>query len=233
MSFAGEGDDTVIGGDGNDTILGEGGSDTLHGGNGDNTLYGGDGDDEMLGGAGTDVIYGEGDADLILGGTCEDLLDGGAGDDRIFGEFGLDVLVGGAGADFLHGGEDGDRLTGGGGNDDFAWNSLDQSLLGKVGAYSFDTITDYYQGDRLDSPFASATLTESHGTVTILSEQYIRALLNPIFTPYTACAFQAFGWNGTFVAFNDNVAGFQASSDGIVFLENYNLITANYPISLA
>ena len=186
----------------------------------------------MLGGAGTDVIYGEGDADLILGGTCEDLLDGGAGDDRIFGEFGLDILVGGAGADFLHGGEDGDRLTGGGGNDDFAWNRLDQSLLGKVGAYSFDTICDYHQGDRLDSPFASATLTATGGMVTTLSERSIQALLNTSFIPFTACAFQASGWNGTFVAFNDNVAGFQASSDSVVFLENYNLVTANYTITL-
>jgi hypothetical protein len=160
-------------------------------------------------------------------------LEGGVGEDRIFGEKGRDVLVGGTEADFLHGGEDADRLTGGSGNDDFAWSSLDQSLLGAPGAYSFDTITDYSQGDRLDSPFASGTITASIGTVATLSERAIRALLNPSFTPNAAFAFQATGWNGTFVAFNDNVAGFQASSDSIVFLENYNLITAAYPITLA
>jgi hypothetical protein len=43
-------------------------------------------------------------------------------------------------------------------------------------------------------------------------------------------AFQASGWNGTFIAINDNIAGFNPTTDSVVFLQNYNLIVASFPI---
>jgi hypothetical protein len=66
-----------------------------------------------------------------------------------------------------------------------------------------------------------------------LTEKAIRSLLGTQFTAFSAKAFQASGWNGTFVAFNDATAGFQANSDSVVYLANYNLPLASYPIQLA
>jgi hypothetical protein len=45
-------------------------------------------------------------------------------------------------------------------------------------------------------------------------------------------AFQASGWSGTFVAINDNIAGFNPTTDSVVFLQNYNIIVASHPIQV-
>jgi hypothetical protein len=84
----------------------------------------------------------------------------------------------------------------------------------------------------LGAILASGTITSSSGTVGSLTESAIQSLLNSQFPAASARAFQAAGWNGTFVATNDGLAGFKASSDSIVFLENYNLVLATYPIVL-
>jgi hypothetical protein len=47
----------------------------------------------------------------------------------------------------------------------------------------------------------------------------------------TARAFKVTGFNGTFVALNNNVAGFQRDQDAILFLSSYNLSFTN-PIGI-
>ena len=199
---AGDGDDIAYGGDGNDTLLGGAGNDLLFTGGGDNSADGGDGDDAIVGEGGNDI------------------LSGNSGDDRIYGNAGRDVINGGAGVDLLSGGADGDV---------FVWSRLQHSLLGSPGAYRFDTVTDYRSGDRLDAVFDGATgsIQSSLAHIGQLSAAAIAgALTTRSFTSYAARAFTASGWNGTFVAFNDGNAGFDATQDSIIFLSNYNFATA-------
>jgi len=47
----------------------------------------------------------------------------------------------------------------------------------------------------------------------------------------TARSFQVSGFSGTFVALNDNIAGFQSNQDAILFLSGYNPSTTN-PIAI-
>ncbi|MFM1798059.1 MAG: hypothetical protein RLZZ117_337 [Cyanobacteriota bacterium] len=65
-----------------------------------------------------------------------------------------------------------------------------------------------------------------------LTATAIQSLLNSQFPAFSARAFQAVGWNGTFVAMNDGVAGYNANTDSIVLLQNYNLVLAAHPIVL-
>ena len=89
----------------------------------------------------------------------------------------------------------------------------------------------YRAGDRLDALFASGTITSSSGTLAgRLTESGIQALFTGQLPSYGARAFQAAGWNGTFVVMNDGFAGFNASSDSLVFLQNYNITLATHPI---
>ncbi len=67
-SFAGAGDDVVIGGNGVDTIWGGSGNDTINGGNGGDWIYGGSGNDTINGGNGADNIIGGYGADTLRGG---------------------------------------------------------------------------------------------------------------------------------------------------------------------
>ena len=89
-TYAGNGNDNLIGYDiqnlmygnvGNDTLSGMGGNDTLDGGDGNDSLYGGTGSDVLLGGAGVDILNGENGDDVLDGGTGDDTLNGGQGND--------------------------------------------------------------------------------------------------------------------------------------------------------
>jgi Ca2+-binding RTX toxin-like protein len=70
---------------------------------------------------------------------------GGLANDTIIGGSGNDTLVGGGGNDALHGGLGADTLTGGAGNDTFDYDTVLEST-----SASFDTITDFTAGDRID-----------------------------------------------------------------------------------
>jgi phosphodiesterase/alkaline phosphatase D-like protein len=97
-------------------------------------------------GAGADVVMGSTGADSITAGGGTDRLVGGAGNDWLAGEAGDDRLLGGAGADTLLGGEGRDLLRGDAGNDRFVWQSLTDSVAGKL-----DVVQDFVRGqDRLD-----------------------------------------------------------------------------------
>ena len=144
--------------------------------------------------------------------------------DTILGNSAKNVLKGGGGADFIRGGGGKDTLTGEAGLDTFDFTSLSDSLLA-----SFDTITDYSLGETLNRPGAGTTLNAITGTaLTSLTAASIAGALNALtFTANSSRAFKVSSFSGTFIAFNDAVAGFNAASDSIIFLQNYNISATN------
>jgi serralysin len=227
---------TVSGGDATgDTIAnfenltGSSYNDTLTGSSANNTIYGGAGNDTVDGGAGDDLIYlGDGNDyvnitslgnDTFYGGNGDDYIYGYTGNETYYGEAGNDTLLGYSGNDTLIGGGGKDTLTGGSGTDKFSYTALDQSLLA-----SYDVITDYTTNEQIDAPSSvlATTLTNSIGTAASLSASAISAVLTSgVFVANSARAFTVTGLSGTFIAFNNAIAGFDSSKDSILFLQNY------------
>ena len=91
-----------------------------------------------------------------------------------------------------------------------------------------DVIIDYSIGDFIDSPGFGALLRTSVGTVSKYASVNISALLTPTIFPAKSCAaFNVLGLSGTFLALNDGTAGFDAATDGIVFLSGYSISGIN------
>jgi len=164
----------------------------------------------------------------LTGTNLADALAGLAGNDTLTGLGGNDTLNGGTGNDLLVGGSGKDVLIGGSGRDTFKYNALNESLLS-----GFDVIKDYTgagsTGDRIDAPITvkAVTLTASKGTATGLTEAAIKLVLTSAkFGANTAAAFKVSGQSGTFIAFNNATAGFQASADSIIQLASYNIGTS-------
>jgi endoglucanase len=156
-------------------------------------------------------------------------LTGDGGNNALNGLGGNDGLNGGAGSDRLNGGVGKDILTGGIGMDQFVLGALGDSLLG-----GFDVITDYTLGEQIDVPvaIATSTLTASSGNATSLTATAIQAVLtNGVFTANSARTFTVTGQTGTFLALNDGISGFNASTDSLIHLSNYTISTPN-PVTL-
>ena len=114
-------------------------------------------------------------------------------------------------------------------SDSFSWQTLSQSLLS-----AYDTVSNYEAADRIVmASFATpTTLISSKGSLTALNASNISALLNAAaFPTASAAAFTVIGSNGTFVAINDSTAGFQQTTDAILFLTAYTLSASN-PITI-
>jgi serralysin len=166
-------------------------------------------------------VEGSQGGETIIGTSANNVMNGNGGDDTINGGNGNDTLIGGAGNDSLVGGNGKDILTGGSGSDKFAYTALGQSLLA-----NYDVITDYSIGDQIDavSSIVATTLTTSVGNAASLSAAAISTVLTSgVFTANSANAFTVTGLAGTFVAFNDAVAGFNSANDSLIFLQNYTL----------
>ena len=133
-----------------------------------------------------------------------------------------DSITGNTSNNNIRGGLGKDTLTGFGGIssiDTFQFTSFADSL-----AASFDVITDYQAGDRLDRPgvFSPAIVLTSASTYTAFTA------IPSTFAANTSLAFKlTTGPVGTYVAFNDNTAGFNAALDSIVFLQGYNISSSN------
>jgi Ca2+-binding RTX toxin-like protein len=156
---------------------------------------------------GSSVINGTGNAanNILTGNTANNTLNGGAGND---------TLIGGAGKD---------TLTGGTGTDRFVFTSLADSLLA-----GYDVISDYTIGEQIDAPptVAAVVLNTSSGIAASLAAADISSALG-VFAANTAKAFTVTGQSGTFLAFNDATAAFNAATDSIVQLSGYNISAAN------
>ncbi len=254
-SLAGEaGNDSLTGGLGNDTLFGGLGNDTLNGGaDNDTYLFDTDlvlGGDRLIDASGIDTLnfaatttktinlnLGSTAAQTVTAGnltltlasaTAFENVIGGSLNDTIVGNSLANSLAGEAGNDSLTGGLGKDILTGSDGLDTLNYNSLGESLLS-----GFDVIQGYNgTGASLDSinapgSIAAITLTASKGTASSLTAAAIQLVLtNAAFAANTAAAFKVTGQSGTFIALNNGVAGFQAASDAIIQLSDYDIAVA-------
>lgn len=119
-----------------------------------------------------------------------------------------------------------DRLIGSQNESDyFTWTSLTHSLLS-----AYDTITNYDLKDALQLAHQvnTASIASSSGNINTLTAANISGLLTTsTFTAASTAAFTVSGISGTFVAANNSIAGFQGSTDAIIFLKDYTLDGSN------
>jgi Ca2+-binding RTX toxin-like protein len=179
-----------------------------------NNIQGFDRSNDVINGLdGNDRISGRGGNDLLRGGNGNDTLLGDSGNDTLFGNTGNDLLVGGAGADIL---------IGGSGTNTFRYSTLTDSLLANP-----DHITDFVIGtDIIDGQNAvTASNLFKGGTVSALTQAGISTVLNSgSFTSKGAAVF-TYGTGSstqTFLALNNNVAGFQTNGDAIIDITGYS-----------
>ncbi|MEB3317891.1 MAG: bluetail domain-containing putative surface protein [Cyanobacteriota bacterium] len=192
-------------------------------------MDGGTGNDNLVGVDNSDLMLGSDGDDNLSGGDDLDPLQGGSGNDKLYGDAGNDLLLGGIGNDLLEGVDGADPFTGSAGKERLMLRSLSESLLNDSGNTS-DTITDYRNGDILDLPRARGSLSTSAGSVAALTAASLQSLFNVQLPSFSARAFQATGWRGTFLTINDRTPGFNANFDSILFLRDYNIFSASHPV---
>lgn len=222
--YGGDGNDYLEGGNGNDSLWGDKGNDLLYGNESNDILYGGEGLDQLWGGKHNDTLYGNQNSDFLYGGYGNDQLFGGEENDYLTGESGNDLIVGGLGKDTLLGGADADT---------FVFNTNQDSLL-----VSYDVIKDLQIGiDSIDGLTAlSAAQVKELGNInglvpknSGLTEATLKIFLNSNnFLANGATTF-TFG-SQTFLALNDNLAGFSASTDAIIEITDFSGNLANLSI---
>jgi hypothetical protein len=118
-----------------------------------------------------------------------------------------------------------DVVTGTSGADTFSWDSLAKTSL-----VSYDTVAGFASVDRLAIRGLSygQTLRGSVGTIASLTYGNMISLLNGTRLPTNAAAaFTVTGMAGTFIALNDQRAAFQSDTDGLLFLKQYAIGSAN------
>ncbi len=123
-----------------------------------------------------------------------------------------------------------DVVTGTSAADVFSWDSLMETSL-----VSYDTVVNFSSNDKLAIRNLSygQTLRGSIGNISSLTYANMIALLNATRLPANrASVFTVTGISGTFVALNDRRAAFQSDTDGLVFLKQYSIGSAN-PVTIA
>jgi Ca2+-binding RTX toxin-like protein len=155
-------------------------------------------------------VIGSNFADSITGNASNNNLSGGAGNDTVTGGDGYDTIVGGFGSD---------SITGGNGIDQYDYLSLSDSLLA-----DYDIIIDYSLGEVINRPGSGQVINSSNGTASSLTASALSGLLNIFsFTGNSSAAFTVLNLSGTFIALNDATAGFNESTDSILYLPAYNI----------
>ena len=143
----------------------------------------------------------------------------GTGNDRdntITGNSGRNRITGGLGKDIL---------TGGLGQDVFFYAGRNESLLGR-----FDVIKDFSAGETIACGFdvEGDAIIAPRGIIDSLVESSIKGLLTEtVFEANSVDAFKVIGISGCFVAINDSNNGFQAGTDSIIHLLNYDISASN------
>lgn len=114
----------------------------------------------------------------------------------------------------------------------YRWNSLqDSKLKGPRRSVLWDVVTNYQAGDQIDAP-DSITTTEimvASGSIRKLNAGLVnsKGLGGKNFLANTAAAFtyegpiQAYR-NGVFLVLNDGRAGYQQTSDALIFLQGFS-----------
>lgn len=156
--------------------------------------------------------YGAGESTATF--TETDFL---SNDNVIVGLEGDDIIAGGAGDDIIRGQGGADTLSGDGGSDLFAYGGLRNSLLN-----SFDTITDLTIGtDQIKGAYAvAASQVAQLGTVATLNEAGIQAVLTAAELSSKGAATFTYD-SRTFLALNNQVAGYAAADDALIEITGF------------
>lgn len=200
-----------------DLISGREGSDVIFSFDSDDFVLGGAGKDSIFAGEGNDLLLGEAGSDNILGDSGEDSLHGGEGNDFLLGGDGEDLLHGGEGNDRIDGKGGADILTGDGGMDTFTYKSLKHSTLD-----DFDTITDLKVGtDKIKGTYTvDSSEVAQLGAVETLDEAGIQAVLTE--SEFITKGAATFTFDAqTFVALNDEEAGYLAADDALIEITGF------------
>jgi Ca2+-binding RTX toxin-like protein len=141
---------------------------------------------------------------------------GNSANNTITGNTASNIINGGNGNDILTGAGGKDTLTGGAGIDRFGYKTLADSVLGAANN-SFDVITDFNAnaGNDLFLVTTARAGFNNVGTVATLDAAGIGAKLTTSTFATNFAAQFTFG-SRTFVAINDTVAGFSATTDAVV-----------------
>jgi Ca2+-binding RTX toxin-like protein len=234
------GSDRVQGGAGNDVMNAGAGNDIFQGGAGDDLLNGGSGADQLIGESGNDTYIVDNLSDRIteglnagidtvqssvtytLGSNLENLTLIDSGNINGTGNALNNIITGNSGNNILRGSGGADTLTGASGVNTFVVGSLSDSLLS-----GFDHITDLKIGiDRIDGPRAvNAASVAELGEVASLTESAIASVLTAssfLGNRAATFTFADAGESRTFLALNNGIAAFQASSDAIIEITGYS-----------
>ena len=147
----------------------------------------------------------------------DNIITGNSNNNQLNGKAGNDTLIGGGGCDLL---------TGGAGSDTFVFTTLSDSLLS-----CYDCITDFSIGqDKIKGPnvVAASSLKKlgSFSSKSYFSEAEASKILNS--NNFAAKGASVFSFTDgnlnkyTFLAINDNQAGFQAKSDAIIDITGFS-----------
>ncbi|MBK1986495.1 hypothetical protein A0J48_002855 [Sphaerospermopsis aphanizomenoides BCCUSP55] len=178
----------------------------------------------------TQFIIGGNDQDVLSGNDGLDNIAGNNGNDELYGLGGNDTLDGGNGKDILVGGVGADVLAGGNGADQFCYLNFTDSVFS-----SYDQITDFdINTDIIDGINAVSKTNVFHaGAVNSLSVNDIQAVLTNTKLVANGAATFTLGsgtTQQTFVALNDNIAGFSAATDAIIEITGFTGILNNLAI---
>jgi len=173
--------------------------------------------DSFFSGASVTSLYAD-YTNLTLTGTSAINGTGNAKDNTITGNQANNTINGAVGADVL---------TGLGGTDTFVYTTLANSLLGSPSGYTFDRITDFAIGqDKLDGPkTVSTTQFQRLGAVATLDQAGLQSVLTTTKLVANGAASFTFvdgGTTRTFVALNNNVAGFDGTKDAVLEITGYS-----------
>jgi Ca2+-binding RTX toxin-like protein len=168
---------------------------------------------------------------LTLTGTGAINGTGNTANNVITGNSGNNILNGGDGNDRLTGATGKDNLSGGLGSDRFDYRNLTDSVFN-----SFDVITDFNAtvGNDLFLVSTTRSVFSNVGSVTTLNTAGITAKLTTANFDSNYAAQFSFG-SRTFVAINDDIAGFDANKDAIIEVTGLTgtLALGNFTTTLA
>ena len=221
LTLTGSGHLSATGNTTNNILTGNSGSNILNGGSGIDTLIGGLGDDiyqvdsttdtiTELANQGTDTIQSSVTYSLVALAQVENLILSGSSAINGTGNTANNTIIGNNANNTVIGKAGKDTLTGGGGSDRFDYKTLTDSLLANP-----DIITDFNANNDLFLVTNARSGFTNAGAVTTLDAKGIGAKLTPAtFAANYATQF-TFGTR-TFVAINDALTGFNATTDALI-----------------
>ncbi|HEY9706140.1 MAG TPA: cadherin domain-containing protein, partial [Allocoleopsis sp.] len=153
----------------------------------------------------------------FVGDSSNNIFNSGNGNDIINGADGNDILNAGVGNDLLTGGKGKDILTGGLGSDRFDYRNLTDSTLD-----NFDAITDFNASLNNDifMVMKARGAFNNVGAINTLDVNGINSKLTSTNFAANGAAQFSFG-SRSFIAINDEIAGFNKNTDSIIEITGF------------